>query len=278
MELMIVRNKKILCKATGKDAVHLVYQPKYKKGDTIVLKNPLEGFFRIRLEDTLEPAIVLIKKGISKYEIPFGVMRAGYSPRAFIGEKHLIEVTRCGEEAYDLRNIAFNPFDSKGDDPCSNGIYPHAYSNVRYADSFRNKIFPDKGLFAPRNVIDGITVSESHRLYPHHSWGVNRNPEAELTLEFGAPVNLQEVILTLRSEPGHDTWWESGVLSLHDAGSNRWEDQALTFEGTGEAQHFPMERKGIDQIRFKDLKTSKEGFTALSGLAVMGSYGGRENG
>ena len=272
MKLKIENGGKCQAEAVGEERVHLVYQPKYKKGDAIVFENDEAGFYRIRFEDTLEPAIVFIEKGTSRYEIPFGVMRAGYSPRAFIGKRHFIEVTKCHDEAMEVRNIAFNPFDINNLEPCENGIYPHAYTNVRYPDSFRNTIIPDKGLFSARNVLDGISASESHRLYPHHSWGISRDDTGELTIEFGRPVDIKSVCLTLRSELPHDSWWETGSLVFHHCDLDTCEQEDITFEGTKEEQIFDFEKTKVDFIRLTNLKGSGTGFKALSNLRVIGKY------
>lgn len=272
MKLCIEHRGHIVCEADGDKRVHLVYQPPYEKGDAILFENEVEGFYRIRLEDTLEPAIVFVKKGTARYEIPFGKLRAGYSPRAFIGKRHFIEVRTCGEEAEQVRNIAFNPFDTEGYESCKNGIYPHAFTNVRYENTWKNRIFPDKGLFAPRNVIDGICASESHRLYPYHSFGTNQDPNARLTIEFGAPVKVEEIRLTLRSELPHDSYWTSGQLCLHNMKTDIWEEMSVSFEQHGKEQVISVDRNEIDRIAFSRLVNGGTGFAALSDLKVLGKY------
>nr|MCR5230510.1 hypothetical protein [Solobacterium sp.] len=213
MKLLVInknQSRELVC-AEGEERVHLVYQPAYRKGDAVRIEEYEPGYYEIRLEDTLPATLVYLKKGHAEFPIPFGVDRAGFSPRSFIGKRHFIEVKKaCRPKG--LQNLAFNPHDQSG----NSGIYPHMTTNVAYADSLRNKIFPDRGLFAARNVIDGILANESHRLYPHQSWGINRNPDAWLTIEFGRKVDIDTLRLAVRGEFPHDTYWQKASVRFPD--------------------------------------------------------------
>ncbi len=55
-------------------------------------------------------------------------------------------------------------------------------------------------VFAARNAIDGIVCPESHGEYPYQSWGINRDPQACWTLEFGHPVKAEALVLTTRAD------------------------------------------------------------------------------
>ncbi|MBQ6363408.1 MAG: carbohydrate-binding protein [Lachnospiraceae bacterium] len=253
-------------KASSENAEHLVYAPKYRKGDEICVEVSEPGFYKIRLEDTMLPALVYIE-GKARFPIPFGVLRAGYSPRSFLGERHLIEAKPAGaEEVHRTRDLAFNPYDTEAE----TGMKPHISTNVRYPQSLRNRIFPDIGLFAARNVIDGICASESHRLYPHHSWGINRMADAYLELELPGNCEVDEVILTLRAEFPHDTYWTQALLEF--SGPECHEEKIIRLEKTGEEQHFAIGLKGVTKVVLKDLKKADEPseFPALSQLQIIG--------
>ena len=161
------------------------------------------------------------------------------------------------------RNLALNPHDQTD----NKGIYPHMSSNVEYEDSFRNKIFPDRGLFAPRNVIDGVLANESHRLYPHQSWGINRNPEAWLCCDFGRPVDTSELRLWIRGEFPHDSYWSSITVKTSDGAETE-----IKLKKTLECQSFPFEHKSITSLTLCSLKKAIEPaqFPALSLLEVIG--------
>ena len=272
MKLSVVNTKngrtELAC-AEGAERVHLVYGPAYRKGDAVVLTTDGPGFYRVRLEDTVEPAVLYADGKEIVFPIPFGVDRAGYSPRAFGGKRHFLEAEKTDAPS-GIRNLAFNPIDGSGNE----GLYPHMTTNVTYPDTFRNKIFPDRGLFAPRNVIDGILANESHRLYPHQSWGINRMADAWLRCDFGRPVDVTEIALAIRGEFPHDNYWVKGKAVFSDGST-----EELTLTKTLDWQRFPAEKKGITSITLTDLVPSDEPspFPALSGLMVYGREGREEN-
>lgn len=267
MKLSVVNQKggRELAAAEGTNRVHLVYAPAYCKGDQIRLETGKPSFCRIRLEDTLSPTLVWLPDGTGVFPIPFGVDRAGFSPRSFAGKRHFIEAEAVqAEELSSRRDLALNPHDQTD----NQGMYPHMTINVTYADSLRNKIFPDRGLFAPRNVIDGVLANESHRLYPHQSWGINRNPEAWLKCDFGRPVDIDTVCVAIRGEFPHDNYWVRATIGFSDGS-----EQEISLQKTLELQLFPMERKGITSLAFSKLVMSDEPspFPALSLLRVYGT-------
>ncbi len=267
MRVSIINNGAEKAFAEGSERVHLVYDPAYKKGDVVCLKVEKPGFYEIRLEDTLPTTLVYLDGTEAEFPIPFGVMRAGFSPRSFTGKRHFIEARAVTASAADLlsrpRNLTLNPHDQTD----NKGIYPHMSSNVEYEDSFRNKIFPDRGLFAPRNVIDGVLANESHRLYPHQSWGINRNPEAWLCCDFGRPVDTSELRLWIRGEFPHDSYWSSITVKTSDG-----KEEVFELKKTRECQSFPFEHKSITSLTLCNLKKAIEPaqFPALSLLEVIG--------
>ena len=278
MKLSVINKKggtvRELASAEGKGRVHLVYEPVYKKGDRIRIKTDAPGNYEMRLEDTLMPAILYMNGTEAEFEIPFGQMRAGFSPRSFTGKRHFIEVREVlnsapaenqgatGQE-HTCRNLAFNPYDGAE----NTGLFPHMSTNVTYPDTFRNRIIPDRGLFAARNVIDGVLANESHRLYPHQSWGINRDPNAYLTCEFGRPVDVESVRLAIRGEFPHDNYWVRGTLVFSD-GSR----EEIAIKKTLDLQEFPIRKTGITSVTLCELIPSEEPslFPALSLLEVYG--------
>ena len=57
-----------------------------------------------------------------------------------------------------------------------------------------------EAVFAARNAIDGVYENDAHGIWPYQSWGINRDPNAALTLDFGRPVTIDELRLTLRAD------------------------------------------------------------------------------
>lgn len=167
--------------------VSLVYTAAYCPGDRIALEINTPGrYCWVQFEDSMPEALVYIQKREINFHIPFAEQAITYSPKSFTGDRHVIRA-RLAEpwEIATRRNLAFNPYDEHGD----TGFFPHASANVETRG---------EAVFAARNAIDGIFENSSHGEYPYQSWGINRDPNAELHLDFGRPVVLDELRLTLR--------------------------------------------------------------------------------
>src|SRR5699024_11398160 len=73
-----------------------------------------------------------------------------------------------------------------------------------------------EAVFAARNAIDGIFENSSHGEYPYQSWGINRDPNAALTLDFGREVLLDELRITERADFPHDNYWTRATVTFSD--------------------------------------------------------------
>jgi len=241
--------------------VCLVYTKEYKEGDRICLETDRPGMtVRIRLEDSMDPCLVYVPGTSLTYPIPPADRRQNYSPKSFAGALHVIRARVASEEErMTVRNLAFNPYDLHGD----HGMYPHAAANVET----RNE-----AAFAVRNAIDGLCLNREHGNYPYTSWGINRDPKAELTLEFGRPVRIREVVLLLRADFPHDSYWTQAEVVLRDSRSGQEKAETLSLKKTPEKQHFPMEETADTLILRKLVKAEDASpFPALTQLEVWGT-------
>ncbi|MDR2901014.1 MAG: carbohydrate-binding protein [Treponema sp.] len=197
-----------LAQANGNDAVTLVYDREYQQGDKIVLTSGSENYFLVvRLEDTMLPAIVFLSGSRHEMIIPFGEKRVCYSPKSFTGAMHLLSARRATrQEIQSYKNMALNPYD------CHENavLFPHSYANVETRG---------ESVFASRNAMDGITANAGHGPWPYQSWGINRNPDAEMRIDFGRPVLIDKAVLTTRADFPHDSYWVSGTLEFSDKSS-----------------------------------------------------------
>ena len=184
-------------------AVSLVYTGAYQPGDRIAMEVEHPGqFCVIQFEDTMEPALVYVAQREINFYIPFGEQAITYSPKSFKGSRHLIRARLARpDELAVRRNLAFNCYDQHGD----TGYYPHASANVETRG---------EAVFAARNAIDGIFENSSHGEYPYQSWGINRDPNAALTLDFGREVLLDELRITERADFPHDKLLDPGHRHL----------------------------------------------------------------
>ena len=71
-----------------------------------------------------------------------------------------------------------------------------------------------EAVFAARNAIDGVTANLSHGKWPYESWGINQQDDAQMTLDFGRPVDIDKIVLYTRADFPHDNWWESVTFTF----------------------------------------------------------------
>ncbi len=240
----------------GED-IRLVIEREYGPGDEIALSADEPGRHAvIRFDETLPPTLVYLAGPEFRFPVPFGEARAGYSPRAFAGTRHLVSAryaTAAEISAY--RNLALNPHDTS-----SNGAaFPHAEANA---------VTRGENAFAARNAVDGLTANDGHGEWPWTSWGINRDPRACLTVRFGRPVTVDRAAVYLRADFPHDAWWRSGVLLFSDGG-----EVPLALEKTGAAQEFAFSARKTEWVRLERLVKADDPspFPALTQLGLYGT-------
>lgn len=243
--------------AAGKTEVNLVYDPEYTQGDCLVIESSEPGrFVVLQFDDTLAPAFTFLKTDRFVFYIPFGEKRVSYSPRAFSGTRHLLYARYASpDEIAARKNLAFNPLDEHE----NNSLFPHASANVETRG---------EAVFAARNAIDGLKANTFHGEWPYSSWGINRNPQAEWTLDFGRKVRLDEVVFYLRADFPHDAWWESATLHFSDGSS-----QTFPLVKSEEAQSFRIEPKTVEWVKLDTLRKADDPspFPALTQLELFGT-------
>jgi len=245
--------------AVSKDThtVTLVYNSCYQMGDSIVFHtSETNRHYMIQLEDTMEPAFVYMAKNEYTLRIPFEEQKTSYNPRSFIGKGHYLSARAASlEEIAAYKNLAKNVYDTHGNESC----YPHAFANVETRG---------EAVFAARNAIDGLLANFSHGTYPFASWGINQNPDAEWTLEFGRSVQIDKIVIFLRADFPHDNWWKEITVSYSDGTT-----MIFNMEKTHKGQSFSFPKKEITWLRLSHLIKADEPspFPALSQLEVYGN-------
>ena len=237
-------------------SVSLVYTSAYQPGDRIALEIDHPGqFCVVQFEDSMAPALVYVVSREINFHIPFGEQAITYSPKSFRGSRHLIRARLALPEELALRrNLAFNCYDQHGD----TGYYPHASANVETRG---------EAVFAARNAIDGIFENNSHGEYPYQSWGINRDPNAALTLAFGRPVTLDEIRLTLRADYPHDNYWTQATLEFSD-GSR----EVMPLTGSRTPQRLQFAPKTVEWLVLKELIRA-EGPSPFPALTQIEAWG-----
>lgn len=226
----------VKAEAEGADEVLLAYAQAYSEGDRLVIASSEAGHVYLCLDAALPPALVYLKQSPFSFVIPFGEKRMPYAPHAFLGELHRLHVRRaqpCEVEA--RRNLAVNPADQHGNAV----LFPHATANVETRGEAQ---------FAARNAIDGEKASFDHGSWPFTSWGINRDPQAAITIDFGRKVEVDEIVLYLRADFPHDAWWNSACVTFSDGETHRFD-----LVKSGAAQRFPVPARQIEWLRLHDM-------------------------
>lgn len=205
LTLKIENGDNVLACASQENEVTLTYIPQYEPGDCLTVECDQDNVALIlQLDDAMYPAYVYLTQNKYSFSIPFEDKRISYSPRAFTGTHHVLYARIANaDEISERKNLAFNPWDCHE----NQSLFPHSQANVETRG---------EAVFASRNAIDGIKASHDHGVWPFQSWGINQNPNAELKIDFGREVIIDEAAIYLRADFPHDAWWEKATLSFSD--------------------------------------------------------------
>ena len=245
----------------GDKQVILAWDGEYRKGDIIEFSGITpHKFYKVKVDAAIEEALVLIDTENVIYTVPFYEKKTSYNPLAFYGNRHYISIREAASyEISAYKNLALNPFDQHDVE----GIYPHASANVETRG---------EAVFAARNAIDGVIATRSHGEWPYESWGINRQDDAELKIDFGREVDIDEIRLYTRADFPHDNYWVQGKLTFSDGS-----EMVINMEKHIDEPHI---FKGIDKRKVIWLKLSEliksddeSPFPALTQIEVYGNEG-----
>ena len=243
-------------RATGLCSACLLYEQAYQEGDLLKVETDEAGtFLDLALDDSLPPATLFFRENSLLFPIPWGDKSTTYSPAAFKGKSHrLMARTVPAATAGNIRNLSKNPYDHEN----NNSVFPHASANV---------VTRGEAAFAARNAIDGEIANSNHGFWPYTSWGINQDPEASLTLHFGRPILVSQIVIFLRADFPHDAWWQSARLTMSDGWST-----IAPLTKSAEGQVIELEPRLTKSLQFDQLIKADDPspFPALSQLEVWG--------
>ena len=254
MKIEILKNGNPVASKCGDDNLYLVYNAEYEEGDQIRVTTDEKGFYRVQLEATLGQAVIYSPGGEYTLSIPFGQKHDCYNASAFKGEMHYLAIRKAYECESTYRNLAYNPYDSHE----NTTFFPHTKANIETRG---------ESVFASRNAIDGIIASNNHGFWPFISWGINRDPKAELNLDFGRDVIIDKIIFYTRADFPHDAWWDKASITFSDGDTIDFNLKKL--DGP---QVFAIKEKKISHLTLHDLIKADDPspFPALVQLEVYG--------
>ena len=255
MEIKVINvNNDVIAKIEGDTELNLVFEYEYEEGDRIVISGCEGSYIWMMLDEAIGKSMVYVKDTLT-YIVPYGEKRCNISPKAFNGRLHLINVRRAYDfEINAYQNLALNVNDQHE----NNTAFPHATANVETRG---------EAVFAARNAIDGITANHLHGLWPFESWGINRNPQAVLRIDFGRKVRVDRIIIYLRADFPHDSWWEQIGIVFSNG-----EKMASSMKKTHLGQEILFEEKEVEWLELCELKKAADEspFPALTQIEVYG--------
>ena len=160
------------------------------------------------------------------------------------------------EEIAQYKNLALNDHDTHTNTAC----FPHAKANIETRG---------ESVFAARNAINGNCENRSHGKWPYESWGINRDPEALLTLDFGREIYTDKIVLVCRADFPHDNYWKQVELGFSDGTA-----QTLFLEKSvypHEFKIFPKKTTFITLGKLIKDDTLDSPFPALTQIEVYGT-------
>ena len=250
------KNDAVKAETAGREQAVLAWKGEYEEGDKIIFSFPEKNrFYIIRVDDTMDEAFIYGAGDVLVYEVPFGEGKTSYNPKSFTGERHYLTMRHARDyEIKSYRNLAKNVMDQHKSQEC----YPHAHANVETRG---------EAVFAARNAIDGVTANLSHGKWPYESWGINMKDDAQMTLEFGRPVDFDRIVLYTRADFPHDNWWKKVTFTFSDGTS-----ETVELEKSVEPHIISLERKGITWLTFGQLIKADDPspFPALTQIEVYG--------
>lgn len=241
---------------SGEDMASLVVTSEYQEGDRIILETSEKNIHVwLQVDDALGASFEYITDFVD-YQIPFGEKRINLSPKVFSGNRHYLYVRKAREdEVYQYRNLALNPNDQHG----NVSAFPHASANVETRG---------ESVFAAKNAIDGVCENRSHGEWPYQSWGINRQDDAAMKIEFGREVEVDKIVLYTRSDFPHDNWWQQVTLTFSDGSQIEWPLEKSRF-----AHVLEFDKKKITWVELSHLIKADDPspFPALSQMEVYGT-------
>jgi hypothetical protein len=223
----------------------LAFEREYQPGDRIILGGPKR--IAVRLDESMLECLIFFSGASQQnafYEIPYGREErqtgSAYAPESFAGKSHRVVIRNLTKkELTGYRNLALNPCDLRQTGPAPVQMYPHATTN-----SVSRSLFD----FESRNAIDGVTQNGHHGIWPYQSWGPQLRSDLWWKVEFGRIVELNKILLMVRADFPHDSYWKSADVEFSD-GSH----ESIQLGSSAEFQEFSFRKRRVSWLRLTNL-------------------------
>lgn len=254
--LSIKEGEKVILAKKDFNEAFLFVDKEYTDNNYIGFSANQKGYYVISIDAGLKESFIFYNGGTFEFKIPFGEKLLAYNPMAFQGKDHYIHARLASSDEIKCRkNLCKNTLDGHS----NNSLFPHAVATVET----RNE-----SVFAARNAIDGIVANSYHGNWPFASWGVNQDPEAALTVDFGREVLVDEIAIYLRADFPHDSYWRSATLTFSDGSVEQFD-----LVKTHSKQSFKIQERSITSLTIDSLIIEETETSPFPALIQLEAYG-----
>jgi len=252
------QQQKVLKERTADQATYLDYHAQYAIGDAYqVVVDQVPAYISVQLDAALAPALLYVTANNWTYTLPFNLQRDWpYPDGTFVGKNHYATARYATPtEIQTYRNLAVNSHDQ----PQIADVFPHVTANAETRGEM---------VFYAKNAIDGMVANESHGNYPYQSWGINQQDDAELMLDFGREVQIDQLGIVLRADYPHDSYWTEMTIQFSDDSQ-----EVVHLQKVAEKQLFKFAERTISSLKLTKLIKDRDSstFPALTEIEVYGT-------
>jgi hypothetical protein len=158
------------------------------------------------------------------------------------------------------KNVALNPNDVRA----AGKGYPHATSNSEYPCNWPSTCAPDT-TFLAKNAIDGKTLNTCHGSLACASWGPQMIAGLWWLVDFGHKVQVDKVIIWIRHDFPHDSWWKTATLVFSDSSK-----MPITIDSTVKPDTFKFASKVTNSLMINNLVYNENKWCAFTEIEVWG--------
>jgi hypothetical protein len=213
----------------------------------------------VQFDRILGESLVYLPFGRFDWTVPVevGKILSGktpYPPGTFQGERPRLILRPLALAEVDLyRNVAANPYDLRE----TVTSFPHASASSEWGND---------PVFAARNAIDGGPQNNRHGGLPGQSWGPEKAEKPWWQVDFGRVVEIDKVVVVLRADFPHDSYWRRATLVFSDGYR-----EIINLEKKAEPQIFTFRVRRTSSLRLVDLvQDQSSGWCGLTEVEAWG--------
>ena len=167
------------------------------------------------------------------------------------------------EAAGQYKNLALNP----NDDRAAGHGFPHASSNSEYPCVWTSggpACTPDT-TFLALNAIDGKTKNDCHGSLACASWGPQIAAGLWWRVDFGHKVQVDKVVIWIRHDFPHDSWWKDAELVFSDSSKVQIHPDSVALPQT-----FQFASRSTNSLMIANLVPNANTWCAFTEVQVWG--------